>query len=215
MNHTVRPDLIHLAILINRFRLSNELPDFYGQAISSYDAILEIIENQRSAIKLALMAEMPVSKVGESVEAILDFLLFNKEKDPYISLGLRGDEDESEIMKRWRRLITLFHPDKYPGSKVFEEKAKRINEAYEAIKRSNERKKREFKSVQNKCDRYFPLRIDINASKSDILKNRNYGKRISRRNQGYSGFLRKLPFIITVIMLFISFLAVFLLIKRF
>lgn len=212
MNHPGRPDFLQLAKLINKFRLSDDPSEIYNMAIDNYDALLELIENQKSVVRLALMAEIPVSKVRGSAEAILDSLLFNKDNDPCLSLGLRGNEDKSTVTKRWRQLITIFHPDKYPGSKICEEKAKRINEAYEEIRRLNRKRESEHR---NFCERIDGNIMGSTSSKSETSKNRIAIKGIPQRNQRYSKFLTKIPFIIIVIMLFISLVAVFILMRSF
>lgn len=212
MNQTVESsELIQLVRLINRFRLHPESADIYEQAIGNYNALLELIENPRTVVKLALMAEMPVSKIMKSAEAILDSLLFNKRNDPFISLGLRGDEDRSTVMKRWKNLITIFHPDKYPGNKLYEERAKRINEAYEEIRRSNKKIKGRYKSDSNK-PHDNNIEVNTKVNKQPCLKDSDF-----RGIKSYQSlkFLRKLPLIIIFIMLIISFVAVFLLIKNF
>lgn len=206
-----KTELIHLAKLINRFRLSKEQTDIYDQTISNYDALLEIIENPKTVIKLALMVEMPVSKIRESSIAILDSLLYNRKKDPYISLGLRGDEDQLTITKRWKNLITLFHPDKYPGDKVYEEKAKRINEAYEEIRKLNKRIERKYKHVSDRQADNTRV-INIKVVKSDVVK-KGTNLNNMRLNQ-FSKFLKKIPFVIIIIMLLISFASLFFLIKN-
>lgn len=207
MNHSGRPDLLQLAKLINKFRLSDDPSEIYDMAIDNYDAILELIENQKSVVKLALMAEIPVSKVRSSAEAILDSLLFNKKNDPCLSLGLRGNEDKSIITKRWRQLITLFHPDKYPGSKIYEVKAKRINEAYEEIRGSNVKKERFYSESRN-----TEIFKDINPQSPSFSQNRK--RKLSRRKAHLPGYLRYLPFIITFFMVLNSLIFIFLLMRK-
>ncbi|MFN3480768.1 MAG: J domain-containing protein [Thermodesulfovibrionales bacterium] len=206
MNHSVRPDLLHLAKLINKFRLSDDPNVIYDMAIDNYDALLELIENQKSVVKLALMAEIPVSKVRTSAEAIIDSLLFNKNNDPCLSLGLRGNEDKSTITKRWRQLITIFHPDRYPGSKVYEEKAKRINEAYEEIRRSGSIKKERFNTESGYTRISKPQKAFVTRSKKI---------KISRRNTYLRGYFKYLPLFIIASMFLVSLIFIFLLIKKF
>lgn len=214
MYNTRKSEFLKLAMLLNKFRLSNDPAEVYDLVIDNYDDLLDLIENQKSVVKLALMSEMPVRKIRESAEAILDSMFFNKKNDPYITLGLRGNEDKSTVTKRWRQLITLFHPDKYPESKIYEEKAKRINEAYEEIRRSDEKKKKQDKHIYFKQNDKVSEIIKMRYPKTIGLRSRA-GEFTLRHNQTSSRFLRKLPLILVAIMLFVSFLSVIFLIKKF
>lgn len=211
MTYIGRLEILNIARLINRFRLSAYPEELYDSVISNYDTLLEIIENHRSAVKLALTADMPISKIRESAEAILDFLIFNKKNDPFVSLGLKGNEDRIKITRRWRQLITLFHPDKYPGNSIYEERAKRINEAYEEIRRLKFVKKEGFYSESRKNQ------ILKNIESPLALSNRVKKRRLSiRKADSYLlSYLRYLPFFITVFMALISLTLLFLLFKKF
>lgn len=211
MTYIGRLEILNIARLINRFRLSAYPDEIYDSVISNYDTLLEIIENHRSAVKLALTADMPISKIRESAEAILDFLIFNKKNDPFVSLGLKGNEDRIKITRRWRQLITLFHPDKYPGNRIYEERAKRINEAYEEIRRLKFVKKEGFYSESRKNQ------ILKNIESPRALSNRVKKRRLSiRKADSYLlSYLRYLPFFITVFMALISLTLLFLLFKKF
>lgn len=211
MTYIGRLEILNIARLINRFRLSAYPEEIYDSVISNYDTLLEIIENHRSAVKLALTADMPISKIRESAEAILDFLIFNKKNDPFVSLGLKGNEDRIKITRRWRQLITLFHPDKYPGNRIYEERAKRINEAYEEIRGLKFVKKEGFYSESRKNQ------ILKNIESPLALSNRVKKRRLSiRKADSYLlSYLRYLPFFITVFMALISLTLLFLLFKKF
>lgn len=65
----------------------------------------------------------------ESAEQAISLLLANRENNPFLALGLSAQSSEQEITGRWKRLISLFHPDRTPGSPD-EETAKLINQAY-------------------------------------------------------------------------------------
>lgn len=213
MNNSGRSELLHLARLINKFRLSTDPAEIYDLAILNYNTLLDIIENQKSVVKLALIAEKPVSKVRETADAILDSLLFNKNNDPYISLGLRGNEDNSMITKRWRQLITLFHPDKYPNNKIYEERAKRINEAYEEIRRSKEGEKKDKHIYFGQNDQASEI-IKKRYARTNGFRSKRTEKIVPLHYQASSKFLINLPLIIIAIMLFISFVSVLFLIKK-
>ena len=60
-------------------------------------------------------------------------------KDPYKVLGVSPDASDDEIKKAYRALARKYHPDNYNGSDLAdlaEEKMKEVNEAYDAVKKS-------------------------------------------------------------------------------
>ena len=62
-------------------------------------------------------------------------------KDYYEILGVSPDADEKTIKQAYRKLARQYHPDVNPGNKEAEEKFKTINEAYQALSNSEQRKK--------------------------------------------------------------------------
>ena len=107
--------------------------DMYEKAVSCFETLLEIKESHDAAAKVSSLIDDKVSAVQKTVEDIIDLLLFNSSRNPYLSLGLPRNAGSAAAAKRWKRLIVLYHPYKYPDQKEYEEKAKKINEAYEEI----------------------------------------------------------------------------------
>jgi curved DNA-binding protein len=64
-----------------------------------------------------------------------------KYRDYYQILGVSKNADEKEIKRAYRRLARQYHPDKNQGNKQAEERFKEINEAYEVLGDTNNRKK--------------------------------------------------------------------------
>lgn len=62
-------------------------------------------------------------------------------KDYYEILGVPPDADEQTIKQQYRKLARQYHPDVNPGNQEAEEKFKGINEAYQALSNSEQRKK--------------------------------------------------------------------------
>jgi DnaJ-class molecular chaperone len=68
-----------------------------------------------------------------------------RKPSPYRELGLTEDASDAEVERAYRRLIAQYHPDKLVGvaddlRAQAEDKARRINAAYEAIQK--QRRKR-------------------------------------------------------------------------
>jgi DnaJ-class molecular chaperone len=61
--------------------------------------------------------------------------------DHYNTLGVTRGADEKEIRQAFRKLARKYHPDLNPGDKKAEDSFKRINEAYEVLSDSDNRKK--------------------------------------------------------------------------
>ncbi|MEX2591041.1 MAG: J domain-containing protein, partial [Chitinophagales bacterium] len=61
--------------------------------------------------------------------------------DYYKILGIDKKASEKEIKQAFRKLARKYHPDLNPGDKAAEDKFKKINEAYEVLKNTENRKK--------------------------------------------------------------------------
>ena len=61
-------------------------------------------------------------------------------EDYYNILGLKKDASDGEIKKSYRKLAMKYHPDHTKGDKSAEEKFKKMNEAYEKIKKESNSK---------------------------------------------------------------------------
>lgn len=127
------------ARLISGFGTRYPSHDIYEMALSCYDLLIDMIEDPGVAGELSTFVHMPSNEIQASAEGIIDRLLFNPKNDPYIALGLQGHVSAEEATRRWKRLIILYHPDRYPNQKKYEERAKKINQAHAEIQRMKER----------------------------------------------------------------------------
>ena len=136
--HDRKARLLYAARLISGFGTRYSSYEVYERALSCYDLLIDAFENPGVARELSGLVHMPANKLQASAEAIIDRLLFNQKNNPYISLGFQGHASASEVTRRWKRLIILYHPDRYPNQKKYEERAKKINQAYAEIKQIEE-----------------------------------------------------------------------------
>ncbi len=128
------------ATLIRRFHERCSLSEIYDKAIRCYETLIESIEKTETTEEISAILDIPAVTIRGYAEAIINILLFNKENDPYLSFGLNTDAPLSEVSRRWKSLIVLYHPDKYLNQRIFEEKAKKINELYEEIQKLKKNK---------------------------------------------------------------------------
>ncbi len=118
--------------LIARFgRLSDK--ETYEKASRCFDILLDARESPEAARRISRLIDREMSSVQHSAGTVIDHLLFNQANDPYVCLGLPRYAGRSEVTRRWKRLIVSYHPDKYPNQREYEERAKKINEAYGEI----------------------------------------------------------------------------------
>lgn len=64
---------------------------------------------------------------------------YDKKADFYETLGVSPRSSEKDLKKAYYKLAQKYHPDKSEGNKVFEEKFKSINAAYEVLKDADQR----------------------------------------------------------------------------
>jgi len=122
------------ATLMRRFHEQCPATEIYEKATRSYETLIDTIEKKHTAKEIATLLDIPDITIKRYAEAIIDILLFNKETDPYLSFGLTKGASFSEVHKRWKSLIVLYHPDRYLNAQLFEDRAKKINEIYEELK---------------------------------------------------------------------------------
>ena len=79
----------------------------------------------------------------------------------YRVLDISPSADEKEIKQTYLRLARKYHPDKNKGNKLAEEKFKRINEAYQALK---DPKVRRALSAKLKKKKVRPIRRPVSVS---------------------------------------------------
>jgi len=60
--------------------------------------------------------------------------LSEKDKDAFVIMELEFNADWTTIQKRFKTLVKKFHPDKHSGSKIYEDKLKKITLAYSHLK---------------------------------------------------------------------------------
>lgn len=129
--------LLLAAGLILRYETISQ-EDIYEKASKCFEGLLDIRDSLDTAKKISAMIDRQATAVQKSAETITDLLLFNKNNDPYLSIGFPGHAGKDEVNRRWKRLIVLNHPDRYPNQKEYEEKAKKLNEAYDKIRKTKE-----------------------------------------------------------------------------
>jgi len=139
MNTTDHPGsrelrLFATATLIRKYRGQRPDSELYEKGVRCYDTLIGILQKPSIAKEMSALLNMPSSAVTASAEVVIDTLLFNELHDPYLSFGLKSGASLTEVTRRWKSLIVLYHPDKFLNRKASEEKAKKINELYGEIR---------------------------------------------------------------------------------
>jgi DnaJ-domain-containing protein 1 len=126
--------MLSAAAVIARFREERPLDEGGISVFGCYESFLDIIGDSHTASEICRLLSMPEAKVRWYAGEIIDLLLFNRENDPYLSLGLPENTPIADVNKRWKSLLLLYHPDKYSNRRDYGERAKKINESYERIR---------------------------------------------------------------------------------
>ncbi|MFW2440544.1 MAG: DnaJ domain-containing protein [Arenicellales bacterium] len=110
---------------------------------SSFTRLLEIASRPDASNDLQIIASALQKSPETLVSAALFLirqLLFTEKDSHYKVLGLQQTASQKEIKKRYRTLISLFHPDKNPeGEEWSQLYAPDLNEAYNILKNESKR----------------------------------------------------------------------------
>ena len=129
--------MLATATLIRRFQEHCPLSELYEKAIRSYETLLDVIENSSTAKSIGEILHIPDSAIKKHAESIITILLNNKENNLFLAFGLQKDAPLTVVKKRWKRLIFIYHPDRYFHHAP--DKSKKINELYAKIEEIVER----------------------------------------------------------------------------
>lgn len=183
--------LLSAAKLISHSRTGLPSTHLYEMALDCYGLLMDALEDPGVAREISAFAHVPANEIPAAADAIIDRLLFNRENNPYISLGLKENVSVAEAARRWKRLIILYHPDRYPNQAKYEERAKKINQAYAELNR-----------MRGKAVRY------------EVIKNVRRTSSYPNSKMLYSKYMRRLPAVILTIAVIMAILAVLLLVIR-
>lgn len=88
---------------------------------------------------------------------VISKMHFNPENNYYITLGLPRNATHEELSRRWKKCMLLYHPDKQVGNEEWvSERAKKVNEAYTALKDEAKRAEYDHKLTEQTLSRNFP-----------------------------------------------------------
>lgn len=171
--------------LIAGFRQSSP-EDVYEKAAKCFNVLMDILEDPETAGKIAAIINKPAASIKDSVQSIMDLLLFNVKNDPYMSLCLPRYASGEQVSSRWKRLLVFYHPDKYSNRPEYVERAKRINGAYESIQKTGQ---------SFNADDVMGATILRNADYASI-NNEIIGRMRKRSTSSLYKYLKRLPAII-------------------
>ncbi len=115
--------------LIRHYRRGCPMEEIYRRGERAYEGLLGIQESPELERSIAESGLVPGHDLRETAQEIISLLLFNELNDPFLSMGLAPQAAKTEIKSRWKRLIRLYHPDRW-GSPDSGQTAQKINESY-------------------------------------------------------------------------------------
>lgn len=119
--------------LISRFHEGCPVNEIYDKGVRYYDILLHLLENPDAADSLSGLTKIPPENIRSAALKIIHLLMFNRNQNPYLTLGLPDHATAADAKHRWKRLLLLIHPDRSPSFKGNETMTRRINEAYRNI----------------------------------------------------------------------------------
>ncbi|HXX53153.1 MAG TPA: DnaJ domain-containing protein [Thermodesulfovibrionales bacterium] len=106
---------------------------FRTYAVRFSDAFIDLLNSTEEAQNFLSSRGISTDYVQSNIKAIFARLHLNKENDHYLTLALPHTATESQIHKRWKELMRIYHPDRN-SDKDAAVCAKWINEAYAILK---------------------------------------------------------------------------------
>ena len=116
--------------LIRAFLQGAPMEDVCIRGLECHDVLLDLHEPSDVLETVSSSVPAEAGKVQWAAREAIGCLLYNQRDDPFLSLGLSPFATKEEIHKRWKKMIALYHPDRYGDKRENEEKAKKINDAY-------------------------------------------------------------------------------------
>ena len=116
--------------LIDGISRGRQPDDISESGVYSYGIISGTLEDPDLARSISEAAMVPYERVRPAARMIIELLLWNRQDNPFTSLGLSPFATLEEIHRRWKYLIAIYHPDRHMNGLESEEAAKKINEAY-------------------------------------------------------------------------------------
>ncbi len=133
------------ARVLERYRSGTELLDFHsdedtlGTEFSSF--LNSLVRPEERLQQPASVLDTSVEELSAAGYAYIRELLFKTGNNHYQVLGLSQDTDRDQIRRRYRLLISLFHPDRISSAQQWEQQAvRRLNLSYGVLKRPEKRK---------------------------------------------------------------------------
>ena len=97
------------------------------QKFGSMDNFFNVLWNNALSDKFKIFKESPNTYSNSKK-------LSERDKDAFIIMGLKFNDDWIAIQKKFKTLVKKFHPDKNSGNKQYEDKLKKITLAYSHLK---------------------------------------------------------------------------------
>ncbi|MBI5848226.1 MAG: DnaJ domain-containing protein [Nitrospirae bacterium] len=115
----------------------------YREAINCFDTLIEISQGNETIREFAHRHSIDMKYLVDGASFVISKMHFNHENNFYVTLGLPQHATPEELSRRWKKFMLLYHPDKQVGNEEWvSERAKKVNEAYTALK--DEAKRAEY-----------------------------------------------------------------------
>ncbi len=112
---------------------------FCRLAVRNSDALIEMLQGSRESLEFLASRQTDAKTIAVRIKEILHKLHFNPQDDYYLALLLPAGADQSEISRRWKELMLIYHPDKQPDHAILSpeyaaECSGRLNYIYNVLK---------------------------------------------------------------------------------
>jgi curved DNA-binding protein CbpA len=135
----------------------DEPEHLYRKAITCFDSLIEISHGNETIREFAHRRSIDMKYLVDGASFVISKMHFNPENNYYITLGLPQNATPEELSRRWKKFMLLYHPDKQVGNEEWvSERAKKVNEAYTALKDDTKRAEYNRRLTEQMLSRNIP-----------------------------------------------------------
>lgn len=177
----------------------------YREAINCFDSLIEISHGNETIREFAQRRSIDMKYLVDGASFVISKMHFNPENNYYITLGLPQHASPEELGRRWKKFMLLYHPDKQLGNEEWvSERAKKVNEAYTALKDETKRAEYDHNLIEQMLSRKFPSAPSHTSARHHRPATSFSRRRRSEPSAGWNSIRRYMPKLLIAVYVLIA-----------